>query len=247
MDLKDMVFSYSRLNSFNNCKYGWHKTYIEKERGVSNFFSESGLLYHSIMEDYCEGKLHGDYLKEEYLMRYPNFITHKAPYNKYCDLEEKRKQQGLDALKSFKGFDDIGKVVAVEQEIDIMIADTYKFTGFIDLVLQDEDGEYIILDHKSATNIKDADEYFRQLYVYATHIKNTTGKYPVKLMLNQFNIGKILSTDFDIDEYNKAMKWCEDTIKAIESELFYEPKVDYYFCHNLCNHRNTCKHKQINK
>ena len=47
--------------------------------------------------------------------------------------------------------------------------------------------------------------------------------------------------DFNREIYEEVMKWVEDTIKLIDEEEFYEPKNDEkFFCHNLCNHRETC-------
>ena len=56
-------WSYSKLNSFplndkeSGCKYGWHRTYRLKQRGIGNCFAEYGLIYHTIMKELLDGEI----------------------------------------------------------------------------------------------------------------------------------------------------------------------------------------------
>ncbi|MEG0087043.1 MAG: PD-(D/E)XK nuclease family protein [Niameybacter sp.] len=245
IDFNKVVWSYSRLKAYYNCKYAWKTTYIEGNRGEGNFLAASGSLMHQVLEDYANGEIYLWDLTDHYDALYKDFIKYKAPYNKYVDLEEKRKNTAHDYLDNFVGFEEIGEVVDVEKEIHITLPDGSKMVGYIDLLLREE-GDYIILDHKSASNIKknEHDEYFKQLYVYAKAIYDEFGVYPKRLILNQFNLGKLLIEEFDEEKYHHAIEWCVNTIAAIKKETEWEtPNIDYYFCTNLCNHGKTCVYK----
>ena len=49
MDMQGIdKYSFSKLNSFHGCKYGYKLTYIDKIRGSGNGFSNLGSYVHSI-------------------------------------------------------------------------------------------------------------------------------------------------------------------------------------------------------
>ena len=76
------------------------------------------------------------------------------------------------------------------------------------------------------------------LFIMIKHIyckNNTRRRYIWRVKIST------VERDFDREVYEEVMKWVEDTIKLIDEEEFYEPKNDEkFFCHNLCNHRETC-------
>ena len=45
-------YSFSKLNSFKGCKYGYKLTYVDKQRGAGNGFSDLGSFVHGLLEDY---------------------------------------------------------------------------------------------------------------------------------------------------------------------------------------------------
>ena len=65
---------------------------------------------------------------------------------------------------------------------------------------------------------KDLDEYRRQLYIYAAHVKQKYGQWPAKLKFNIFRENDWVVEEFDIDEFNRTMQWVIDTIHQIEQE-----------------------------
>lgn len=245
--ISDMVWSYSRLSAYYNCKWAWSRTYLQYIRGEGNFYAQSGSLMHQTLEDYASGKVDLWDLSQHYEKIYGDFVNLPAPYNKYHDMNEKRFAEAIEYLDNFEGFEDVGEIISVEKEIKITIADKYKMIGYIDLLLS-KDGEYIVLDHKSRGKLtkKDLADYMKQLYIYSKAVYDEFGKYPVKLILNQFNIRTLTCQDFNIDKYNEAIKWCEDTIEAIIAENNWDEynNGNQYFCDTLCNHRGVCKFKK---
>ena len=245
IDFDSVIWSYSRLNAYYNCKAAWHKAYVDKDRGDGNFFAESGSLMHQVLEDYTTSKVDLWDLSEYYDGLYSNFIKHKAPYNKFVNLEDKRIITAHEYLDNLEGFEDIGEVLAVEKKFLMPIGEKDQMIGYIDLLFKDGEN-YIILDHKSASNIKknEYDEYFKQLYVYSKAIYDEFKVYPTKLILNQFNLKELAVEEFDINKYNAAIKWCERTIETIKNETSWD-EYNYknrYYCMNLCGHTKTCEY-----
>ena len=50
------VWSISKLNTYDNCPYGYYKTYIDKDRGKDNIYSFAGSEIHDVIEDIYNDK-----------------------------------------------------------------------------------------------------------------------------------------------------------------------------------------------
>lgn len=257
-NIDDMIWSFSRINSFHTCKYMWYLTYIEKLKGLQNGHAEAGTLMHELMEDLSNNKLCLWDLVDEWKTRFNSNVKSKFMYNKYVDLKNKAFNNGVNFLETFEGFSDIGEVVSVEEKVETVLYDDitgkeYKFIGYIDLLLRDKDGRYIVLDHKSKSGFKkgkvkgvqvdEQHDYARQLYCYSKFVKEKYGEYPKELIFNMFNKKELIHIPFNMDDMNEAIKWCCEVIRNIYSELEFEPNVDYMFCHYLCGQRDKCNYK----
>ncbi|MGN1156970.1 MAG: PD-(D/E)XK nuclease family protein, partial [Agathobacter sp.] len=55
--IDDMVWSYSRITSYETCPYRFFLTYILKLEKKRLFFSDYGSFIHSIIEKYLNGEL----------------------------------------------------------------------------------------------------------------------------------------------------------------------------------------------
>lgn len=255
-----MVWSFSRINSFHTCKYMWYLTYIEKLKGEQNGHAEAGTLMHELMEDLANNNCYLWDLVDEWKSRFDQEVKSKFMYNKYVNLKDKAFDSGVTFLESFEGFDRFGKVISVEEKVETTLHDNvngkdYKFIGYIDLLLQGEDGKYIVLDHKSKSGFKkgkvkgslvdEQHDYARQLYCYAKFVKEKYGEYPKELVFNMFNKQEFIHIDFSEDDYTEAIDWCCSVIRGIYDEIEFEPSVDYMFCHYLCGQRNQCDYKDV--
>lgn len=248
MMIDNMTWSYSRINAFRTCKYMWFLTYIKKFKGEQNAFSASGTFSHSILERYANGELYIWDLLDEFIDNYDEQVPYRFPPNRYVDLGDKNYNAGVEYFTSFEGFDDIGKIIGVELEVDTNLEDKksnkkYKFTGFVDLLLE-KDNEYIVLDHKSKGKFnskREQSEYTRQLYVYAKYVKEKYGKFPKELIFNMFNAGEYIRIPFNLNDYNEAINWCVSTINEVYDELDFDKNVNDFFCSYLCNHSRTCE------
>lgn len=165
-------------------------------------------------------------------------------FGKDYDMRGSYYNDGLNFLSNFQGYGDC-KILGVEEKFDIQI-DDWILTGFIDLVLEDENGKLIIQDYKSKKNFKskaEQAEYARQLYLYSLWAKEKYGKYPDVLRFMMFRKGLNVDIPFSIESLNESIEWAKSTVHMIRDCWDYEATCDDFFGNNLCNYRNCCEMK----
>lgn len=219
--------------------------YINRQDKKNNAFAQYGSCVHSLLEDY-ENDIYAPFeLKEEFVKRFADEVTEDFPYNKYTDLASKYYEDGIRFFSNFDGLDDY-KIIGVEDKFEEDIDNDFILTGFIDLVLEDKNGDLILHDWKSKSGFKNKEElnkYARQLYLYSLRIYRKYGKYPDKLQFGLFRKEENLTFDFDINAYNEAIDWMKSTVHNIRYCNSFEPSTDWYFCNNLCDFREVCEYK----
>lgn len=241
--IDDMKWSFSRLNSFYSCPRSWFYTYIMKMNEKENFFSQYGTFAHSIFEKYNKEELEIFELGNYFANNYENNVTIEAPPNKYVNLNESYFEKGYNYFNNFEGNDD--KTIGSELEFSFDLfayGKKRKFVGFIDRVSEDENG-IIITDYKSKGKFKSKEElnnYARQLYIYSIAVKQKFGKYPYKLVFNQFKENKIVEIDFDIEELKNTVKWINKTFELIYNEVDFKKNENDFFCYWLCSCKDIC-------
>lgn len=242
-------YSYSKLATFEQCKYQYWLTYIKKIKGESNAFSEFGSFVHFLCEQYEKGHLAVYELADKYLEDYFNTIQHEFPPNKYVDLGEKYYQDGLNFLYDFEGLDDY-KILGAEDEFTEEIDDPegkFRIKGFVDLEYEDPNGLLVVHDWKSMSKFKSKAEQehkARQLYMYALRIYRKFGRYPDLLRFYLFRKQKSVDIKFNMDDYNKAWDWVHKTVSDIRHCSEFPASYDKFFCDNLCDFRNVCEQKE---
>lgn len=218
------------------------KAYIDALQRIDNAFGEWGTWGHKIFEQYYSGKLELFELCDTYESDYNKNVKTRFPPNAHVDLNKSYYKAGKEYFSTFEDDFEAYKILAIEQEIKLKIQ-KYSFIGYIDLVLQDKDGNIIIVDHKSKAkfkNKKEKGEYLRQLYLYSQYIYENYGKYPTKLVFNMFRTREIVEEEFKIDDLNAATEWFVDTIEKIYADMEFEPVVSDYFCNFICSVRCWC-------
>ena len=256
-------YSFSKLSSIYVCPYSYKMTYIDHNEGIGNAFASYGTELHSIMERYAKGELTEWDLVDVYKQEFKDKIPEKFPPNRFVNLRESYYNQGLYFLQNFQGFPKQFQVVGSEVEFELDF-DDWIFNGIIDLILLDEDGEYIIVDYKSKggfKNKKEKAEYARQLYLYSLYIEKTYKKRPKELVFVMFRKNEMVRIKYSNKDLEEACKWARDTVQLIrdkakevdlEIDLFgeakmdgiYKPSPDQFFCSYLCNHRKKCPFKE---
>ena len=238
-------YSFSKLSSFNTCKYGYWLTYIEHQKGVGNCFSSYGTEVHSLMERYAKNELSLWDLASTYEWEFESAVPEEFPSLPFCaNLKELYYELGLNYLRNFGGYPKY-KILEVEKQFDIDI-DDWTFNGVIDLVYEDEQGRLIVHDYKSKSSFKskaEQKEYARQLYLYSLHIKEKYGRYPDILRFMMFRKETAVDIPFKMDGLTEAVHWAKNTVQSIRNCWDFSPSCEEFFGNNLCNHRESCEHK----
>lgn len=254
--IDSMIWSYSRLTAFAQCKYQFYLKYIVADDSQylaeGNYYAEVGSFVHSILEMVFKNELSVEDAGQYFADHFDDNVFYKTRGN----LMDRR----YEACANYFADLDLDwlcdcDILGVEKEIDISI-EGYRFTGYIDLLIRDKtNGDIILLDHKSARNPvsaktgkllksseKSYESYKHQMYLYSMYVKREYGKYPTYIAWNHFADGGIVILPFDLAELNAAKDWLVSTIHAIEREEEFDCTQDYFYCHNLCDFRNSCEY-----
>lgn len=257
--ISKMTWSFSRLNSFHTCPYGWKLQYLDHVPQVGSGFAEWGSLCHSIFEDYEKGNLMDFELLDAYEERHPQYMHHEFPPTRGVPLAEKYYERGRELFAAFPGFPEEWEILEVEANVNFE-HEGYRFTGYIDLLVRDKtDGKLIVIDHKSKSAFKSPEEkahYAIQMYLYAYWVYITYGEYPKELLFHMFRVDQMVHIPFVKEDMDAALQWFVDTVHAIENDedfwdkisIEYEkkskPLADYkkndFFCQFLCSSKCSC-------
>lgn len=242
-DQKKECYSFSKLNSFSQCRYGWFKTYVEHSKQIDNFFSLYGTFVHELCQKYAEGEYTLDSLADLFEWGFEEAVPLPAPPNKWTDLKSSYITGALDFFHEWEGYDGC-QILGVEEHFKIPIAD-FDFQGFIDISFVDEKGRYVLRDYKSHKKYskKELAEAARQPYLYSAYFKEAHGRYPDVLQFYTFRNKdkRVVEIPFNEDDMNEAIQWAIDTVGQIRQEWEYEKNPDPFFCTELCGHRENCK------
>ena len=238
-------YSYSSLTLFNTCPYAFYLEKIEGVDVVDNAFAQHGSLCHELIEEWANGQLKVDELPNEFKERYPITVTASfPPYLAGGNYKQQVYDKGLGYFNAFDQFEGY-HVIAAEKYFETNI-DDHKFTGVIDLILQSDNGDSIICDHKSkslSSFKKNKQSMYRQQYLYSKPYYEMYGEFPKYLMFNLFNENVQVMQPFKQEEYEEALEWARSTIGKIEScgiLDFLETKKEDMFCREICSVRNSC-------
>lgn len=252
--LEGMRFSFSRLQTYDRCPYSFYLQYIKKIEQDGNGFSQYGTFVHELLEKYARNELLIFELLDEYKDNFTKYVTYDFPPNKYVDLAQTYFQGGLDYFTSFEGFDEY-KILEVEKKVEFNI-DKYPFVGYIDLVVENKDGDVEIIDHKSKDLSKprkstweDVDkrrnsefyEYLRQLYIYAIPLIENENVTPKYLNFNCFRKQKWIKVPFIQEDYEESKEWALGVInKLYADEDMKNVYAKDFFCNYICGVARYC-------
>ena len=243
--IRDMTWSYSRLECFESCPYRWFLKYIEHEQEEPLFYSSYGSFMHELLAGIYKGELTREAAKDRFLFGFAETVRGERPPGRiaadYIDA-------GFSYLKDFEPLpvDPAGVELNVEFRVGRV-----PFTGFLDL-LGRCGRKYTVIDHKSRNlkprsgrgkptqNDRDIDSMLRQLYLYAEAVYQTFGEYPASLCFNCFRNGTFIEEPFQKDKLSDALTWAEGLVGEIEQCEDFGPRPEYFKCRYLCGVHNQC-------
>lgn len=249
-----MVWSYSRLKTFEDCPYRWYLRYILLPNADrrEQFFANYGSFFHRLLADFYSGQKTLDEIRFQYLTTFKQEVKGFAPSEKiYINYFE----SGLERLKTLEKSGNT--VREVETKVDFQIGG-FPFIGYVDLIEETPTGDLLLIDHKSKTmkprstrkkptkTDGELDAYLRQLYLYATPISQKYGAYPKQLGFHCYRQQNMIMEDFDFQKLHEAEDWVErvvDNIQSIQDSQEFTPKPEYFKCKHLCEMQEYCKHR----
>lgn len=248
--IEDMVWSYSRIESFNDCPYRFFLKYISKCKDTDKFYASYGSFMHKLIENYYRGILSKDEMLTEFLTGFSSNVKGVRPQE---STVQKYIRCGVEYLTGFQPFK--YTMVDVEKRVEFEI-EGLKFIGYIDY-LGEENGEYYIIDNKSRDlkprsnrekpTVKDRelDSMLRQLYIYSVAVKQEYGKFPKALCFNCFKSGEFIEEPFREEAYNEAIEWVKQSVDDIKSADDFYPNRDFFSCYYICGVSDDCVYDQI--
>lgn len=247
--IEDMVWSYSRISCFHQCKYKWFLKYIRGMEETPQFYAQYGKFMHRLLELYYKEILTKDELKIRFLLDFSKEVEGDRPSEK---IVQSYIQKGADYLETFNPFP--------YSKIDVEVEGTFNirgipFVGYIDYLGKSDEG-YIIIDNKSrdlkersgrkkpTKKDEELDEMLKQLYIYSAMVHQEYGEFPKYLCFNCFKNGTFIAEPFDKHVYENTMEWVEETVEEIKNESDFRPSVEYFGCRYLCGFSDSCEYLQ---
>lgn len=207
-----------------------------------NAYAEYGILCHSLLERWANGDLMSFELADAYSSEYDAAVLHDfPPFPK--GLAGKYYDEGLQYFSTFDGFGEEWEVLSVEDKFETDLRGN-RFVGVADLILRNKNtGKMAVIDHKSKSMkslAKSLHANKRQLYLYATHVKEKYGEFPSLLRFNMFRYGENVDEPFNAAAYEEMLNWTEQTIKSVHQTEDWRVNESGYFCRWICSVRNFC-------
>ena len=247
--IDDMTWSYSRIETFNDCPYRFFLRYIKRFKDNDKFYSSYGSFIHKILERYYKGELSKNDMLTTFLLDFKKEVRGIRPKE---STVQKYINAGCEYLKSFSPFP--FKMIDVEKKVEFEIGD-YEFIGFIDyLGFDEEDDSICIVDNKSrdlkprsnrakpTVKDKELDKMPRQLYLYAAGVEQEYGVLPKWLCFNCFKAGVFIKEKFDTQKYEEAKQWAVKSIEKISNTEDFEPNRDFFSCFYICGVSDHCEY-----
>lgn len=248
------IYSYSKIKSYYNCPYYFFKNYFDKPENFipeSHGTSEFGTYVHKILEMYEKKEIKLNQLLKYYEKHYNENIVSDfvirfgKKFQK--DMSSIYYEGGKEYFKNFTGYNNL-RILESEYEFYENVNNVFILHGKIDLIAEDENSNLIVIDHKSKgkfKNKKEKKEYAKQLYLYAYAVYKKYKRYPDILIFNMFRSMEWVKFEFNKSDYIDAIQWAINSVKEIESAIYFEPIPNTFYCDNFCTFRNICEYKDV--
>lgn len=244
--IEDIIWSYSNLESFHDCRYRWFLRYIKRYKQEDKFYASYGSFMHTILERFYRGEMSKDDMLTTFLTNFSKEVLGTRPK---ASIVKSYIQKGTEYLKNFVPLP--YKIVSIEEQIDFNINDI-KLTSRIDYIGEDENGDLIIVDNKSrdlkprsgrknpTIKDKELDSMLKQLYLYSAAVKFKYGKFPKYLCFNCFKANVFIKEPFNEEAYYQTIQWIKDTVNEVKQTDDFYPNREFFACHYICGVSNQC-------
>lgn len=249
--ISQMTWSYSRLTTFEKCKYSFLLKYIEEIEEEPTYFAGYGKLIHELLEQYHTGKITQNQAAINYLIGYSN-LPKDISSNVYIKYYDEGKAY-IDNLIPTEN------ILSAEQQVNFDISGN-QYVGFIDRIDKTESG-YNIVDYKtrilkskssskSTKRITKDDilfmQYARQLYMYSIATEQIFGKPPDNICFHCFRDNSWATEKYNAEKRDEVIDWSNKLIEKITYNDDWSPTLDWFSCKYLCGYFHICEYAQAN-
>ena len=243
--IRDMIWSYSRLECFEACPYRWFLKYIEHETEEPQFYASYGSFMHELLAEFYSGRAGREACAKRFLLDFSDKVRGERPPGR---IPSDFIDAGYNFLKTAEPLP--FRTLGVERNVQFGVADAV-FTGFIDYI-GERDGKLYVIDHKSAdirprsgkakptAKDKELDERLRQLYLYSAAVFAEFGRYPATLCFNCYRTGAFVEEPFDEERYFDTLDRAAELIRTIRDCDDFPAHPDFFRCRYLCGLQNEC-------
>ncbi len=247
------VYSYSRINTFENCPLRFKYRYIDRIKveteGVEAFL---GTMVHESLEKLYDNCMKAretslDEIIDLYRSKWERGWHEGIEIVKKDFSEENYRDIGVRCLmeyyRRYAPFDQ-DRTIALEKRIEAPLGN-FRLVGFIDRLTQREDGTYEIHDYKTSSGLPTQDEVNRddQLALYQLALTTMWDDVSdVDLVWHYLQFDKELRSRRDAQALSDLENAYISKIEKIECAIEYKPK-ESALC-NWCEYQSLCPAKK---
>ena len=260
-------WSFSRLQQFHQCKYGWLLKYGFEVPQRRLFFSEFGKLMHELIAGVLSGALTWPAAEAEYVRRFHGVLQCHGPLDGNAVTTVGSGVKAGYFMDGLRYLQNGGGTLAGFSPMEVESYEEFElgghpFCGYVDLVANNGNAPsghggsaaLCIIDHKSralkergprrAKSNALLDEHLRQLYLYSIPVR---ARYyqPDRLCLNCFRGGNLISEPFTRAAFEETAGWALRTIEEILHETDWLPREELWQCRHLCDVAGACEYAGV--
>lgn len=232
-----MRMSKSKINTYLKCPREFKYRYIDEIETPPNEYMALGSDVHSIAENYA--KLYADNPQED-----PRYYLDLITRQLNIDIDDV--DIHLDSLASFFKLAFIENDYVIFSQEEYLTDDTHNFNGITDIVLENPEGDLIVIDYKTGSSSSFSKcrlelGYYKML-VESNYDKNVVG---AGIFFTKDNKLRVLYFE---DEDNKRKYMCDkeleeglDTLYEVRENVNNAkfPKNEQYLC-RFCTYADIC-------
>ena len=231
-----MRLSKSKINCYLKCPREFKYRYVDEIETPPNEYMSLGSDVHLIAEKYVEKYANNPQEDPKYFLE---LIAKELEIND-VDIH-------LDSLSDFFKEVFIEKDYKLFSQEEYLTDETHNFTGITDLILENPDGELVVIDYKTGSS-SSFSKCRLELGYYKMLVENNYDKDVIAAGIFFTKDNKIRLLRFE-DEDNKRKYMCQkeleeglDTLYNVRNNINNGkfPKNEQYIC-RFCTYENICE------
>jgi len=230
----DEVWSYSRINTYNQCPMSYKIQYIDNYKGKPNVYSYLGGLIHDIMEKWYNNIID----KKEAITMFEK--AYNSHFGLYFFMSDKVRNNWYKSMHNF--FINHEKMKEEGQQEVLCMYKTPNgniFRGFIDRITNNA-----IIDWKTSSMFsgKKLLSAGRQLILYKLAVEQETQQNIDKVAWCMMKYGEMKYYHVTPELIQETKDYLDNNVATIKANEGKEYKCNYdkFFCENLCSVANRC-------